>query len=304
MLLPQTAIFAQGTNAHYFLEFDLLPGVSSSQAISAFARLRAPEASAGGVNFVIGFGAGIWPAVAPDGVPSDLATLEAIDGRDGHRMPATPHDAWVWISGSTPDVTWDHARAARRLIADVATLAAEQPGFTYRDSRDMTGFIDGTANPLPALAADVALVPPGQPGEAGSHVLAMRWVHDLDAFDRLSVQEQEKVFGRTKRDSEEIAEGARPATAHISRVQLDVDGAELELYRRSVPFGSLAEAGLYFVAFSADPARFRLLLARMFGTSGDETRDRLTDFSRPTSAATYFVPSLNALRALAGPQED
>ena len=45
MLLPQMAIFAQGTRAHYFLEFDVLPDVSPSHAVSAFARLRAPEAS-------------------------------------------------------------------------------------------------------------------------------------------------------------------------------------------------------------------------------------------------------------------
>ena len=130
----------------------------------------------------------------------------------------------------------------------------------------------------------------------------MRWVHDLDAFNRLSVQEQEAVFGRTKRESDEIAERTRPPTAHISRVQFEVEGRELELYRRSVPFGLLAEAGLYFVAFSADPRRFQLLLARMFGTSVDGVRDRLTDFSRPTSGAVYFVPSLNALRALADPR--
>ncbi len=292
------AIFAQGTHAHYFLEFDLRQGVSPSQAISAFARLRAPEVASGGVNFVLAFGANFWRAASPDGAPTDLANLEPIAGTDGHNVPATPHDAWAWISGSEPDVTWDHARSARRLVEEAATLASEQPAFTYRDSRDMTGFIDGTANPDPMAAPAVALVPGGRPGEGGSHVLAMRWVHDLDAFHRLPVAEQEAVIGRTKRDSEELTEGVRPATAHISRVQVDVDGNELELYRRSVPYGTQAEAGLSFVAFSADPSRFRLLLERMFGTGGG-VRDRLTDFSRPASAATYFAPSLNALQALA-----
>jgi hypothetical protein len=31
------------------------------------------------------------------------------------------------------------------------------------------------------------------PGQAGSHVLAMRWVNDLAAFDRLSVEDQQRV---------------------------------------------------------------------------------------------------------------
>jgi len=38
---------------------------------------------------------------------------------------------------------------------EVATLALEQPGFVYRDSRDLTGFIDGTENPPVADAHEV-----------------------------------------------------------------------------------------------------------------------------------------------------
>ena len=78
MLLPQMAIFAQGTRAHYFLEFEVLPDVSPSQAVSAFARLRAPEASSGGVNFVIAFGPDLWSRVASDGDPDDFKRLEPI----------------------------------------------------------------------------------------------------------------------------------------------------------------------------------------------------------------------------------
>ena len=42
------------------------------------------------------------------------------------------------------------------------------------------------------------LIPDGQPGAAGSHVLVMRWIHDLAAFEALPVEEQQRVFGRTK----------------------------------------------------------------------------------------------------------
>jgi porphyrinogen peroxidase len=47
-------------------------------------------------------------------------------------------------------------------------------------------------------------VPIGQPGEGGSHVIAMRRVHDLCAFNALPVPEQERVIGRTKLDSVEL----------------------------------------------------------------------------------------------------
>ena len=299
--LPQFGIFAQGTQAHHFLEFDLRPGVSATAAVPSFRRLRTPDVSAGGVNLVIAFGADAWRDVAPAMAPASLAPFSEIIGQDGHRAPATQHDAWMWISGSASDVTWDHARAAARAVSDVAVLAAEQTGFIYHEGRDETGFVDGTANAPVRRAADVALVPLGEPGEAGSHVLAMRWVHDLDAFHRLSVEEQERVIGRTKPGSVELSDAEKPPDAHIARVELEVDGEELEIFRRSVPYGTVEEHGLYFVAFSADPSRFRRMLDRMFGIDG--VRDRLTDFSTPVSGGYYFAPSIDALRELAGPED-
>jgi hypothetical protein len=140
-----------------------------------------------------------------------------------------------------------------------------------------------------------ALVPPGEPGAGGSHVLVMRWIHDLSGFDALPTSEQERVFGRTKPDSVELADEEKPDTAHIARVEiLDEHGDELQIYRRSVPYARLAEAGLYFVAFAAERERFDRMLARMFGLA-DGQRDRLTNFSRPVTGAVYFAPPLTLL---------
>jgi len=303
-VLPQFGIFAQGTHAHHFLEFDLRPGVTPTQAVSSFRRLQTPDVSAGGVNLVVAFGADAWREVAPAETPVSLERFRGVAAPQGRGAPATQHDAWIWISGSALDVTFDRARAVARAVTDVARLAAEQQAFTYHEGRDETGFIDGTANPPVRRAAEVALVPPGESGQGGSHVLAMRWVHDLDSFHRLSVSEQERVIGRTKLDSVELPTVEKPPTSHISRVEIEADGQELEIFRRSVPYGTVGEHGLYFVAFSADPSRFERMLARMFGTAGDGIRDRLTDFSQPVSGAYYFAPSLNALNELANPDEE
>jgi putative iron-dependent peroxidase len=303
-VLPQFGIFAQGTSSHYFLEFDLRSDASPPQAVSAFRKLRAPEVSSGGINLVIGFAAALWRAVAPQHAPASLADFADVVGRDGRRAPAAQHDAWIWISGSAPDRTWDHARAAVESVADVASLASERGAFIYHDGRDITGFVDGTANPPTRRAAQVALVPPGEPGEGGSHVLTMRWLHNLAAFETQSVSEQERTIGRTKTDSRELMPSAKPPTAHIARVEVMDGERELEIYRRSVPYGSVAEHGLNFVAFSTERSRYDRLLARMFGTSGDGIHDRLTEFSRPVSGACYFAPSLNALAEIGGPEED
>jgi putative iron-dependent peroxidase len=71
--LPQFGVFAQGTHAHHFLEFDLGQGVTAADAVGAFRRLRTPDVSAGRVNLVIAFGADAWREVAPWAAPADLA---------------------------------------------------------------------------------------------------------------------------------------------------------------------------------------------------------------------------------------
>jgi putative iron-dependent peroxidase len=299
MNVPQFGIFAQGTIAHEFVEFDLRPDIDMRRATSAISRLRAPAVSAGGVNLVIGFGADLWRAIAPQHAPPDATAFTRIGMLAGHQAPATQHDFWLWINGSSQDVVFEHARAAVAAVADVASVASEQSCFVHRDSRDLTGFIDGTANPMTHEAPVAALVPEGQPGAGGSHVLAMRWIHNLDAFEKLSVHDQERVFGRTKPNSIELKGDEKPDDAHIARVEIsDEAGEELPIYRRSVPYGTVAEHGLYFVAFSADRARFSRMLGRMFGTD-DGRHDRLTDFSRPVSGAFYFAPPLSLLVELA-----
>lgn len=298
MITPQNGIFAQGTHAHYFLELDIRGGIPAWRALASFRRLRAPDVSAGGVNFVLAFGPDFWRAICGAQEPADLAPFNDIQGAGGKHVPAKQHDAWVWVNGSTPDVAFEHARAAWLAVRDVAALASEQPCFVYRDSRDLTGFVDGTANPEPLDAPNVALIPPGLPGEGGSHVLVMRWVHDLDSFHQLPITEQERVIGRSKLNNQILEESQRHPSGHLTRVQLVEDGKELEIYRRSVPYGTIAEHGLYFVAFSADRTRFDRMLARVFGTAEDGLSDHLTDFSRPLSGAFYFAPSLTTLRYL------
>jgi putative iron-dependent peroxidase len=296
---PQFGIFAQGTSAHAFLEWDLRPGVDLLQAASVLGRLRGPSVAAGGVNLVLAFGPDLWRVLAPSDIPAGLGSFQPIGRLGGHHAPATQHDLWLWINGSSQDVVFEHTRAAAEAIETVARLAAEQVGFVHRDSRDLTGFIDGTANPSLLEAPIAALVPDGQPGAGGSHVLAMRWVHDLDSFEALPTGDQEAVFGRTKADGIELADGTGPPTAHIARVEIeDAAGVELPIYRRSVPYGTVAEHGLYFVAFSADRSRFDTMLGRMFGTDDDGLLDRLTDFSRPVSGAYYYAPPLNLLADL------
>ena len=131
-------------------------------------------------------------------------------------------------------------------------------------------------------------------------MLAMRWMHDLPAFNALPIPEQEAVIGRTKEESDELPPELKPETAHISRMEVESGGEELQIYRRSTPYGNMKEKGLYFLAFSADPGRYEQMLARMYGVSEDGVEDRLTDFSRPVSGSYFFTPSRELLAEVLG----
>jgi putative iron-dependent peroxidase len=192
------------------------------------------------------------------------------------------------------DDNLDAGLAIHRAMAGVATLGLDEKGFKYHDSRDLTGFIDGTANPKEEAARAAALVSDDAPGAGGSFVLTQRWVHDLDAFESLPVADQERVIGRTKPDSIELEGDDMPPDSHVSRT--DVSSAKI--YRRSAPFGSVAEKGLYFLAFACDIDRFDLLLRRMYGVTDGSIRDRLTVYSRPVTGSYWFAPSEEALSSL------
>jgi putative iron-dependent peroxidase len=290
MPTPQPGIFGQGTIQHRHLEFDVDPTAGPADLRRSLGDLQGLLASPT-TNVVIGFGPDTWRPLG--GVaPASFTGLPEVSG-----VARTQHDLWVWLHGAGDGALFDASLAAVHA-AGCFHLVAETACFTYRDSRDLTGFVDGTQNPPVTEAATVAVIADDEPGAGGSIALTQRWVHDLASFHALSESEQEGVIGRTKADSIELADHVKPPTAHIARVVIEEDGEELEIYRRSAPYATVAEHGLYFVAFSADPTRFEKMLRRMFGQSDDGLHDRLTEFSRPVSGALYFVPSLDALAAV------
>lgn len=292
---PQTAIFALGTRSHHHLQVDLRPDADPAAVLDAVRHIRAACTTVQGVNVVVGFSAPLWERIAPGQVPVGLAPFTTIDGVDGLEFPADQHDVWLWFHAAGPDAVFDAARHAAAVLAPVARVHAEHPGFTYQRSQDLTGFEDGTENPPVDEAVEVAVVPDGQPGEGGSVVLLQRWVHDLDGFATLPPHERELVIGRTLDGNEELPDDEQPPSSHVSRTAIsDEHGDPLPVFRRSVAFGGVLEHGLVFVAFSADVARLERMLRRMAGLE-DGVRDALTRFSRSTGAAWYVAPPADAL---------
>ena len=164
----QGGVFALGTSSHAYLEFDAVAGGDGKALAHAVASLREPRTTMGGVNLVAGFRPELWRAVAPDDAPADLRGFqEDLRGVEEFVMPATQHDAVLWLSGGAYDTVFDVSRAAIRALHELATVAEETSSWPYLHDRDLTGFIDGSENPTLIEAPEIAVIPDGRPGAGG-----------------------------------------------------------------------------------------------------------------------------------------
>jgi len=293
MITGQMGIFSLGDEAHGFFEFSLCDGVNGLDLVRAIANIRMPHTTVGGANSVVGFRPELWRTCAP--IPDDVHGFnEPLVGPDGFAMPATQADAFVWHASAHYDWIFDLGSETVKALSGVAKLVREFPGWSYRHSRDLTGFDDGTENPTLYDAPSVSLIESGSVGEGGSILLFQQWRHDWPAWSALDVANQELVIGRTKADSVEMSEKAMPADSHVSRTTLDIGGVEQPIFRRNVPYGCVSNHGTLFVGFAAEQRRLHGMLIQMAGADGGP-RDALTRFATALTGAYYFCPSVNAL---------
>lgn len=298
MATPQPGIFSEGNRVQHALEYALkgtAPLADVKAALKA-ARVAVPA----NVAHVLALGPALWAGLARERMPSGLSDFQPLDGPKAH-APATQRDILVWLHGPSRDVVFDAATAVDHALKRVAVRELDLPGFTYHDSRDMTGFVDGSANPKDMKGRHLAaLVPDGEPGAGGAFVLSQRYVHNLDAFNALPQAAQERVIGRTKPDSIELEGDAQPADSHVSRTDLKIDGQGQKMYRRSMPYGTAGEHGLYFLAFACAQSRFEVVLKSMYGLTGDGVTDHLMGFSQAVTGSYWFAPSEEDLAAVVG----
>jgi putative iron-dependent peroxidase len=290
MYSSQSGIFALGTSSHAYLEFDVGDPKNGPALVKAISSLREPRTTIGGINLVVGFRPELWSKVFPKATPAGIHGFnQDIVGIENFTMPATQHDAVLWLSGSAYDVVFDEAHGAIGALKDLATVAEETSSWPYRHDRDLTGFIDGSENPSLVKAPEVALIPQGEPGEAGTILLLQKWVHDTTEWESLSVEKQQAVMGRIKADSVEIEDKA--PDSHVASTDQDTFG---KVFRRNMPYGTVTNHGTMFVGFSAAQERLQKMLESMAGLKTGQ-RDALTRYTRPLTGAYYFVPSTELL---------
>jgi putative iron-dependent peroxidase len=222
-----------------------------------------------------------------------------------HRAVSTPGDLLFHVRHERMDLCFEFVTQVMSRLAGAATVVDEVHGFKYFDERDLLGFVDGTENPVGREAGEAALTGGEDPGFAGgSYVIVQKYVHNLAAWNALTVEDQEKAIGRSKLSDIEMADDVKPANSHVAlNTIVGPDGEERSILRANMPFGEVGrgEFGTYYIGYAATPSVTEQMLVNMFIGNPSGNYDRILDFSTAVTGSLFFAPSADFLDDLPDP---
>ncbi|MFJ2651506.1 Dyp-type peroxidase [Streptomyces sp. NPDC087420] len=287
------------TTAATFLVLTVDPGGEAVtcdllEDLSGLTRAVGFGAPDGVLTCVTAFGSQVWDRLFDGPRPAELHPFIDLAGPRHHAV-STPGDLLFHIRATRADLCFSLASEIMDRLRGSVTVQDEVQGFKYLDVRDLLGFVDGTENPTGPDARTAVLVGGEDPGFAGgSYVIVQKYLHDLDAWNALPVEQQEKIIGRKKLTNIELDEDA----SHVALTTItDVDGEEQEILRDNMPFGSpgRGEFGTYFIGYSRTPGVTEEMLRNMFLGRPPATHDRILDFSTAVTGTLFFAPTADFL---------
>lgn len=245
----QSGITAAANTDALFITLNVLPHKKNSiraqlnKAQSLIFKFQQTHA-ASNPHGVVAIGSEFWQEISPNSRPKELTSFPNIQSTP--ETPVTPVDLLLHIRSNRRDLTYLLTKEIMALLSGFVELVEEVSCFRYLDSRDLTGFVDGTENPEGSQRANVALVKKENDAEYanGSYIHLQRFIHNLENWQTLAIKDQEDIIGRTKQDNIEYKSENKPLTAHVKRASAkNKDGQSLEILRHSMPYASLTEAG-------------------------------------------------------------
>jgi putative iron-dependent peroxidase len=295
------------TRAAIFLVATVNPGLDNRATVRSLcgdlsALLRAVDFRdlEGGLSCVVGFGSDAWDQLFGPPRPAELHKFREV--RAGTRVAvSTPGDLLFHIRAKRMDLCFELAMQIMERLGGAVSPVYEVHGFRYFDDRDLLGFVDGTENPRGEEAMDAVFVGEEDPAFVrGSYVIVQKYLHDLDGWNALSAEAQERIIGRTKLSDIELSDSVKPTSAHNALTTIVEDGKEIKILRDNMPFGRAAhgEFGTYFIGYSRSPRTIEQMLENMFVGRPPGNYDRLLDFSRAVTGNLFFAPSLTFLEAI------
>jgi putative iron-dependent peroxidase len=292
------------TAAAVFLVLTIDPGGEDAVRellgdVAALQRSVGFRVPGGALQVVAAIGSDAWDRLFAGPRPSELHPFVELAGAR-HRAPATEGDLLFHIRSNRMDLSFEYATQVMARLGGAVKVADEVQGFRYFDERDLMGFVDGTESPQgpPAVTAAIVDADADPDFAGGSYVIVQKYLHDMASWNTLSVEEQERVIGRTKLSDIELPDDVKPANSHVAlNTVTGPDGDELSIVRANMPFGSpgQGEFGTYYIAYSATPSVTELMLENMFIGRPPGNTDRILDFSTAVTGGLFFAPDADFL---------
>jgi len=278
---------------------DLLPDLSGLGRSVGF---RIPEAS---LQVVTAIGSDTWDRLFAGPRPRELHPFRTLAGAR-HTAPATPGDLLFHIRASRMDLCFEFAAQVMKRLRGAVEVADEVQGFRYFDERDLIGFVDGTESPSGAAGVSAAIVGADDDADfaGGSYVIVQKYLHEMAAWNAISIEEQERVVGRTKLDDIELPDDVKPANSHVALNTITgPDGEQRQIVRANMPFGNPGkdEFGTYYISYAATPSVTEEMLSNMFIGRPPGNTDRILDFSTAVTGSLFFAPAADFLDDPPGP---
>ncbi|SMP86673.1 putative iron-dependent peroxidase [Epilithonimonas pallida] len=297
-------------NNTYFLVWNFKDNIDPDKIKSVFQRIcalvinlnnsaldRFPDSKA---SCVMGIGYEAWQQLElPQPLPKEFKKFQEIKGSK-HTAVSTKGDLHFHIRADEKSFAYDMASVISGYMKEIADCEVEVQGFRYWDSRSILGFVDGTENPHGKDRDHFAIIDDSDPQyEGGSYLFVQKYIHNLDAWKSLSVEEQEKVIGRSKDQDIEMDDDIKPKNSHIALANI---GDDFKVVRDNMPFGSVAtnEMGTYFICYASTFSTVEKMLTNMFIGNPPGNYDRILDFSTAQTGTLFFVPSMDMLDGFSG----
>lgn len=303
----QAVIDKPGENA-LFMVYKLLNHTNTNEkikdlcgsfaAIIKSAKNRFPDLD---ISAVFGFSSNAWDELfSNSSKPKELVTFKEIKG-EKYTAVSTDGDLFFHIRAKRMDVCFEIASIIQEKLDGVVLHVDEVHGFRYYDGRAILGFVDGTENPENADAYKAAVINNDEEFNGGSYAFVQKYLHDMSKWNKLSVEEQEKVIGRKKFNDIELSDEEKPQNAHNAVTNIsDENGNELKIVRANMPFANVSkkEFGTYFIGYASTFSTTKKMLERMFIGEPAGNYDRLLDFSTPVTGTLFFIPTFDMLEQL------
>jgi porphyrinogen peroxidase len=300
-------VAASLTRAAIFLVATINPGPAPRTTVRSFcaelpALIRAVEFRdlEATLTCVMGIGSEAWDRVFGQPRPAELHPFREIRAGARHAV-STPGDLLFHIRAKRMDLCFELATRIMASLGDAVSPVDEVHGFRYFDDRDLLGFVDGTENPRGQEVIEAAITGEEDPAFAGgSYVIVQKYLHDMDSWNALSTEAQERIIGRTKLSDIELDDSIKPTSAHNALTVITENGREFKILRDNMPFGNVAagEFGTYFIGYCRTPRVTEQMIENMFVGRPPGNYDRLLDFSRAVTGTLFFVPSASFLESV------